>query len=566
MNKRRIISSVAAFLGIGFFLFAGIKNLYSEEGKAGETGDAAPAEKKAEELADRSVFISIPEIFKDLKRPPVKFNHDKHSRALEKEGCDKCHPRDNKEKLVFEFPKGREDKDQEDLMNLYHETCMGCHNERMEQGESAGAVTCGECHVIEEDYHKKDYLPIMPSYYEPLRDTYHRDCISCHQDPAKAVEEAGALDWAGFYMKEKEQMMLDWPKVYFDHFLHEKHEKALDNKCENCHYVFLMSAANSCQDWLMEIPEGQSLTERKTAHARCINCHIELRDEKKKAGPVNCNECHTGTWRTVEEMADVPRLKCEQKEKFIIQIEEGARMDGVPFNHKLHEESTVSCQTCHHDTMKTCDSCHALQGIEEGGFVTLAEAYHEPSSQWSCIGCHESEKKRSQCAGCHKHMRGGLVDGSCISCHSGSLDSLEKSRKIDSPENIFPEDLKDDMEITVLEKEYKLSRFPHLAIVKKLNNILSDSRLARYFHKDETTICSGCHHYSPVEAKKKVPLCSTCHTVRKELQKAVPTLLGAYHQQCLGCHREMGEKEEKMPQACNGCHEEKISEQAKTGL
>jgi hypothetical protein len=37
----------------------------------------------------------------------------------------------------------------------------------------------------------------------------------------------------------------------------------------------------------------------------------------------------------------------------------------------------------------------------------------------------------------------------------------------------------------------------------------------------------------------------------------MPALLGAYHQQCLGCHKEMGGAEEEMPQDCAGCHEEK---------
>jgi hypothetical protein len=37
----------------------------------------------------------------------------------------------------------------------------------------------------------------------------------------------------------------------------------------------------------------------------------------------------------------------------------------------------------------------------------------------------------------------------------------------------------------------------------------------------------------------------------------MPTLLGAYHRQCLGCHKAMGGEEKERPQSCTGCHKEK---------
>jgi hypothetical protein len=154
-------------------------------------------------------------------------------------------------------------------------------------------------------------------------------------------------------------------------------------------------------------------------------------------------------------------------------------------------------------------------------------------------------------------MKEGLVESSCATCHSGSLESLDNRTKVGVPEELIPDDIKDEMEITILENEYKHSKFTHLEIAKALTNISNDSTLARYFHTDVMTICQGCHHLGPLEKKTNVPLCSSCHTVRKEPQKGTPTLLGAYHQQCLGCHKQMGRTEEEMPQDCAGCHEEK---------
>ncbi len=99
--------------------------------------------------------------------------------------------------------------------------------------------------------------------------------------------------------------------------------------------------------------------------------------------------------------------------------------------------------------------------------------------------------------------------------------------------------------------------FPHLKIVKKLTGISNDNRLARYFHAEETALCTGCHHLGPLEKKQTPPACSSCHTRKNVPEKQTPTLLGAYHRQCLGCHKAMGGEEKEKPQTCTGCHKEK---------
>ena len=567
-------------IGICFLLLGRGTTLSSEEGPGEELIEEVIIEEEdieitrqpdavqagSEESVERTIFISIPDAFEDLDRAPVKFYHDKHALALEKEGCEKCHSRDEENKFLFTFPKERDESSRDALMNSYHDGCIGCHREMTDGGEKTGPLTCGECHVIEESYHKKEYLPIMPEYYEVLRDTYHKDCLACHQDPAKAAEDAGGLDWKSFYVKEQPLLEETWPEVLFDYYIHDKHEKTLEEKCELCHYISPEREKEladegkepTCKDWLREIDEEQSLTERETAHPRCINCHLERKDaNEEKTGPIYCKDCHTGIERTLEEMADVPRPECEQEEKILIQIEEDARAKGVAFNHKAHQEKTRSCQECHHETLRPCKECHTLTGSDEGDGITLAEAYHEVSSPWSCIGCHETEKQKENCAGCHHLMESGLVESACDTCHTGSLDSLDAAKKLPQPEELFPEDLKDELEINMLENEYKPSPVLHKQIVKKLTDISNENTLASYFHLEETTICAGCHHLGPIEKNQTIAPCSTCHTTRKEPERETPTLLGAYHQQCLGCHKHMGGTEEEMPQDCAGCHKEK---------
>lgn len=65
--------------------------------------------------------------------------------------------------------------------------------------------------------------------------------------------------------------------------------------------------------------------------------------------------------------------------------------------------------------------------------------------------------------------------------------------------------------------------------------------------------CAVCHHYTPEGTTH--PACKTCHEItsaRTEIQK--PGLKGAYHRQCLNCHREWSDDTK-----CETCH------QAKTG-
>ena len=115
----------------------------------------------------------------------------------------------------------------------------------------------------------------MPSYYDPLRDTRHGECLNCHREPAKTAEDAGVLDWKKFYVKVSENYKVAWPKVGFDYQLHDKHDKALEQKCEECHYLSPQQKATiavearepKCKDWLRELDPAGSLIDQKTAHA-----------------------------------------------------------------------------------------------------------------------------------------------------------------------------------------------------------------------------------------------------------------------------------------------------------
>ncbi len=59
--------------------------------------------------------------------------------------------------------------------------------------------------------------------------------------------------------------------------------------------------------------------------------------------------------------------------------------------------------------------------------------------------------------------------------------------------------------------------------------------------------CKMCHHYNP---PGKVAGCSDCHELnRKRADVSKPDLKGAYHRQCMDCHRQWSGKVE-----CESCH------------
>ena len=560
-------TQVAFCVGVCFLLMLAAMCSPAENG-SGPTFDQstqfATTASDTAKAVDRFIFISIEKDFEKLERAPVRFNHDKHTAALEPEGCDRCHPKDEKGAILSTFPKIRNEKNATALMDSFHDECTGCHQKRAAENKKTGPATCGECHRVEKESKRKQYAPILPEHYNVAKDTYHKDCLACHREPAKSME-AGALDWKRFYVKERRQTLAAWPKVSFDYLVHGKHEKALEQKCELCHYISparrqKLAAAGKPpenRDWLMDTDGAIDLTEEKAAHALCINCHLARKVEKRQGGPYYCNGCHTGVERSIKDLSNVLRSQCGQEDRILIQLKEDARAKGVPFDHKSHEANSRSCQDCHHKTLRPCGECHSVKGGKEGGGITLAEAYHEVSSSWSCIGCHETVKKRPACAGCHDRMESGLVPSACDTCHSGSLKSLDIAAKLPVPRTLVPSDSKDEVVISVLEKAYQPSNMPHLVIAKVLTDISNQSTLASYFHRDETTICKGCHHNAPLQAKSMALQCSTCHMNRQQAEGARPTLLGAYHQQCLGCHKQMVQTEKKLPQNCTGCHKEK---------
>jgi Class III cytochrome C family len=112
--------------------------------------------------AQEDIYVlSHQDIFLELKRAPVNFQHTLHEEALSEEGCGACHHvfDEQKKQLVYE-----EDEEQEckschgiqkesakpSLREAFHKSCTGCHRKlKKTKIEKNGPTTCGECHKKE---------------------------------------------------------------------------------------------------------------------------------------------------------------------------------------------------------------------------------------------------------------------------------------------------------------------------------------------------------------------------------------------------------------------------------
>jgi hypothetical protein len=542
MGKRLLFLVLG--LCILILLINGLHSVYSVEGP--------PVTKKTVESRpvkpENKISIAHEEIFGPLERPQVVFDHNKHVEALKKEGkkegetCDTCHPLDKEKNLIFfDFPKKVKKKDKDSVMNAYHDECINCHKEKSREKKKAGPVVCGDCHI-----------------------------------------------------KELESVNLKYPIMEFDFQVHDTHDKKLKEKnikenCDLCHHIYNEELVyEKGKEWSCyychdvgkkrgptlavetRIINKRDLTVRKASHIRCLNCHLyfSLKEEEaslkkeKKAGPLVCEKCHTGKYKTVAELEKVPRPDSGQKEKPFIDIE-NAKLKGVSFDHKAHEKNSKTCRGCHHETLNACKECHNLTGNPNGKWVNAANAYHDIFSEKSCAGCHGIKKKEKDCAGCHNALlqmdleTKGPKKEICSRCHTGKKEGLPSPQKL-SIAGLDKEKVKKEVEIKILEKEFKTAKFPHLKIIEKLVKISNDSKMGTYFHAKLQTICEGCHHQSRAEAEAKKdtpPYCRNCHSISFDpLHLNRPRLLAAYHRQCIDCHKKM---ELKKPKECKECHEEK---------
>ncbi len=491
-----------------------------------------PATTEPPQRAD-VILIDGLRAFGALERPAVPFYHDKHTEALAKQGkdCLTCHEMLDA-KLTLKF-KRTEDNDRQTVMGIYHDQCIGCHEQGTADKTPSGPVTCGACH------------------------------------------------------KEEGPPPVNRRPIALDKSLHYRHVKANDKKCETCHHVFndqtkklvyAKGEEGACLYCHGEVKEENRISYQKAAHQACVVCHREFSVKNKDAGPVECAGCHDPLQQAVlEKLDDVPRMERNQPNQVLVKTVSSKggeppanRMLPVPFDHKAHEGYNDSCRACHHASLTSCADCHSVSGSEDGRQVTLVQSMHHRVADSSCVGCHHKQQSKPQCAGCHAGIAQGqslTSEAACKTCHM-STDAadpypVDDAQRLETAERLLAsrqpvtttvavEEIPEKVTIQSLSNRYEGAVMPHRRIVLKLAADIRGSRLAEYFHADDRTLCQGCHHNTPSTVKP--PQCASCHGRTSEaLNLTRPGLMAAYHQQCIQCHDKMG-LEKPASRECTACH------------
>ncbi|MCP4631358.1 MAG: hypothetical protein GY855_00420 [candidate division Zixibacteria bacterium] len=457
------------------------------------------------EKSSRPDIITLDYIssFGELVNPPVLFPHDLHTDYLTEQGkgCDDCHLYNDDNEISFKFLRfSGISRDSVEL--IYHNNCIPCHEEISKSGESAGPVECDYCHSENPKY--------------------------------TALSE----------------------NLIFNKSLHHIHNDLLDSECNYCHHSYdstqqkteyIKGAESNCRDCHNETNEKTSLTLRDAAHQICLRCHEDM----ELSSPPGCASCHVKVRRAVWTEIDNPmRILTKQHDNALLSTgEKTSKANSVPFSHLNHEKYTGRCRDCHHESMNKCRNCHSNDTESSQSEISLQQSMHKSNSSKSCVGCHNRQKNTTECLGCHGVMeQSNLSKHSCVACHSGPDASISRFFKPEYYSFEYfkkgskkPLSLKDApvvVSIDVMTDKYLPVEFPHELMVNSLIEIDKQSNLANYFHGSDDKICQGCHHHSPTG--EKPPKCINCHNEpfnTDNLHK--PGLLGAYHQQCIGCHQRM---------------------------
>ncbi len=98
---------------------------------------------------------------------------------------------------------------------------------------------------------------------------------------------------------------------------------------------------------------------------------------------------------------------------------------------------------------------------------------------------------------------------------------------------------------------YKFSdKYPDKVTIDRLEKIYEPVVFSHGIHADMSHVSGGCiqcHHYS---SNNEIHACSNCHEKERLREDvSIPDLKGAYHQQCMDCHREWSHSTE-----CTSCH------------
>jgi hypothetical protein len=138
-------------------------------------------------------------------------------------------------------------------------------------------------------------------------------------------------------------------------------------------------------------PPGQPIPYSHKKHLafglECKKCHTNPEPGKLMTFPATstCMECHV---TIAKDKPSIQKLTEFAKSKQAIPwVRVYTVLPGVAWNHRVHLEAGVKCETCHGQVRE-------MDAMSEVTSVT---------TMYSCLHCHEMSQAKTACDTCHKH-------------------------------------------------------------------------------------------------------------------------------------------------------------------
>ena len=91
--------------------------------------------------------LTVTEMMKSNKKPPVMFSHTKHAAGVP--DCKTCHHTWDGKAAPEKCSKchtGRKSGKKDNIKNTMHRKCKGCHKDFKKANKPAGPTSCKDCH------------------------------------------------------------------------------------------------------------------------------------------------------------------------------------------------------------------------------------------------------------------------------------------------------------------------------------------------------------------------------------------------------------------------------------
>lgn len=132
---------------------------------------------------------------------------------------------------------------------------------------------------------------------------------------------------------------------------------------------------------------------------------------------------------------------------------------------------------------------------------------------------------------------------SCKTCHTCDVPTKDEPCLVNCPREKI---------VTVYQKPEQTHE---LIVIDQISDRYGPVYFSHKLHAQMSVMsggCENCHHHN---TSGPILQCSSCHELsRKREDVGLPDLKGAYHRQCMDCHREWSHET-----GCNSCHELKKS-------